>query len=101
MSEEVKPVSAANNVKIIFRKTFYSKALSTFLITWLIVQMLNISHPLPVLWFSFSFVSVYCFFYYLHKFSISWGQYPEPLFKKKLFRKALTIRIIFIVFLYY
>lgn len=49
----------------------------------------------------FGIITVVLFFYYFAKISIRWADIPERLFKKKLFRTALGIRLLSVVFFYF
>ena len=46
-------------------------------------------------------IQVIAFFYFSNVLSKKWASIPEKFFKKKIFRTALTIRLIYVVFAYF
>lgn len=92
---------ANNNPGITYVSKYYtSKAITTYFIVLLTLQILYIGHAMPLLWMLISSFSAFSFFYYLNKLSTSWRRYSEKAFRQKVFRTALIIRVIAVVLMY-
>ena len=55
----------------------------------------------PFKWLLISSFTVVAFFFYLNKLTISWTQYSDTYFRRKLFITALIIRVIAVLALYF
>lgn len=84
-----------------FPKHFTSKAITLYLVVLVLVNIAFMNHFMPLLYWAFGIISVMAFFYFSNQFTRQWGIYSEKLFAKKLFRTALIIRIVYVVFSYY
>jgi hypothetical protein len=63
--------------------------------------MVFFGNMLPLIWLIFGLIEVVCFFIFTSKLSIQWLNFPEKIFIKKIFRTALTIRILYVIFSYF
>ena len=84
-----------------FPKHFTSKAITLYLVVLVLVNIVFMNQFMPLVYWAFGIVSVVAFFYFSNQFTRHWGNYSEKLFAKKLFRTALIIRIVYVVFSYY
>ena len=84
-----------------FSKYFTSKAIAAYIIVLTICSLLFIAHVLPLLWVLFGLADVLFFFYFSNRLSLHWNKYSPAVFRKKLFRTALVIRIIYVVAIYF
>jgi hypothetical protein len=75
-------------------------SISTYIIITVLCLVLGASVMLPVQWLLISTLTVLAFFYFLKKFSFKWSFYSDTVFRKKLFRTALIIRVFIVLFLY-
>ncbi|MBQ3944032.1 MAG: hypothetical protein II670_00270, partial [Alphaproteobacteria bacterium] len=60
-----------------------------------------INHALPFQFMLFGLVPVIVFFTYSNQMSMNWQKFGVGLFTKKLFTTALTIRIVYVIFIYF
>ncbi len=89
-----------NKILFFFPKYFFKKAIIAFSIILFTVQVINLNNSMPLIWLIIASGTVLAFFYYLQSMSKSWSIYPDEIFRRKLFKRALLIRVIFVVFLY-
>ena len=84
-----------------FPKYFTSKAITLYLVVLVLVNIVFMNQFMPLVYWAFGIVSVVAFFYFSNQFTRQWGKYSEKVFSKKLFRTALIIRLVYVVFSYY
>ena len=72
-----------------------------YFITLAAVSVLFINRILPFIWVLFGIVEVCSFFYFSNDLTKRWGMLRPKVFVKKLFWTALTIRLIYMVFVYF
>lgn len=77
------------------------KAIMYYFITLAVVSALFINQILPFIWIVFGVVEVYTFFYFSNDLTKKWGRLSPKAFVKKLFRTALIIRLVYVVFAYF
>jgi hypothetical protein len=58
------------------------------------------SRMLPPLWIAFGLAEVLFFFYFSNRLSIRWSKLHPVIFRKKIFRTALLIRVIYVLAIY-
>ncbi len=66
-----------------------------------VVSVLFFNKVMSLIWWLFGIGSVFGFFYYSNLLTRKWSDYPEKIFTKKLFKTALIIRLIWVVFSYF
>lgn len=66
----------------------------------LIVVLFAMRNPMEWYFYVFGAVEVLGFFYAGHKLSHKWARYNPRVFEKRLFKTALTIRVVVVLFLY-
>jgi len=84
-----------------FPKYFTSKAISLYLGVLFFCSLLFFSLALPLIWMTFGVVEVVCFFYFSNLLTKKWSQISPKLFIKRLFKTALIIRLVWVVFSYF
>lgn len=72
-----------------------------YFITLAAVSVLFINRILPFIWVLFGIVEVCSFFYFSNDLTKRWGMLRPKVFVKKLFWTALTIRLVYMVFVYF
>lgn len=81
--------------------TYISKrAINIYLAAVVAVGVLFMSHFMKWYWLMFGLVSVVGFFHFVPKLYSAWSRYSPTIFEKKLFRTALVIRVIYVIFSY-
>jgi len=81
-------------------KYFSSKAITVYFIVLALCSLYFYNKVLPIHWIFFGALEVICFFYYSNILTKKWANLNPYFFKKKIFRTALTIRIIYVFFSY-
>lgn len=84
-----------------FPNYFSRRAIMSYVITLALVSALYINHVLPLKFVVFGFVSVTLFFVYASKLTMTWGQYSEQVYRRRVFVSALMIRLIYVIFIYF
>lgn len=84
-----------------FTKYFTSKAISYYLAVLFLVNMVFINNFMPLIWWLFGIVAVVGFFNGSKNIISKWQDYPEKIFIKKLFKTALTIRMVVVTLMYF
>ena len=82
-------------------KYISSKAIVCYIMTLLTVNTLFYNYSINLMWWLFDIIEVYVFFYYSNKLSYSWYKFTKIKFEKNLFKIALLIRIVYVVFSYF
>lgn len=77
------------------------RAIICYIVTLALVSALFISYAMPFQFMLFGLVPVIVFFNYSNKLTINWQRIKPATFKKRLFITALTIRIVYVVFIYF
>jgi len=85
----------------VFTKYFTSKAISYYLAVLFLVNMVFINNFMPLIWWLFGIVAVVGFFNGSKNIISKWQDYPEKIFIKKLFKTALTIRMVVVTLMYF
>ncbi len=83
-----------------FPNYFAKKAVITFFLLLAAITIL-LKDLIALQWLFFSVLSVFLFFYYTSYLTKKWAKYSEVIFKKKLFKIALVIRIVTVTILYF
>jgi hypothetical protein len=84
-----------------FPRVFSSRAIICYVVTLALVSAMFINYALPFQFMLFGFVPVVVFFTYSTQLTKDWQRYGEVLFPKKLFSTALTIRLLYVIFIYF
>lgn len=84
-----------------FHKYFSNLALRTYFLVLIVIAVFSVSNITPLIWLVFCTLTVVLFFKWLHQLTIQWAKISDQLFRKKLFRTALVIRLISIAALYF
>ena len=95
------PVQTPTGSLAFFRKDFANKAITTFFVVLIIIQIVNIRHALPILWLVLASATVLLFFNSLSRLSKSWARLPVVVFRRKVFQQALLIRVVVTIFMYF
>lgn len=82
-------------------KYISNKAIVCYIMTLLIVSILFYEYSMNFMWWLFGIIEVYIFFHYANKLSYSWLHFTKIKFEKELFKTALVIRIIYVIFSYF
>lgn len=82
-------------------KYISKRAINVYLAAVAVVGVLFMSHFMKWYWLIFGLVSVVGFFKYAPKLASAWSRYSPAIFEKKLFRTALVIRVVYVVFSYF
>jgi hypothetical protein len=82
-------------------KYYLKYAIVTYFLVLLSVMIMNIQGVMPVIWICISSITFISFFYFLKNLPISWHKYSDSYFRKKLFKTALIIRVVVVVFMYF
>ena len=84
-----------------FPRVFSSRAIICYVVTLALVSAMFINYALPFQFILFGFVPVVVFFTYSTQLTKDWQRCGEALFSKKLFSTALTIRLLYVIFIYF
>lgn len=84
-----------------FNSYFTSKAISYYLGVLFLVNLVFFNYSMDLVWWVFGITAVVAFFRGAENLTRKWAEIPEKIFVKKLFRTALIIRIVVVVFLYF
>ena len=84
-----------------FPKLISNKASTFYFVTLALVSVLFTSRILPLVWVLFGVVEVCSFFYFSNLLTLRWRYFRPDVFMKMLFWTALSIRIIYMVFVYF
>lgn len=77
------------------------KAMTSYFIALAIVSVLFMDSVLPFVWMLFGTVEVCSFFYFSNQLTKRWYRLKPDTFVKKLFWTSLTIRLVYMVFVYF
>lgn len=82
--------------------TYYSsKAIIAYFTVLMVCAWLFVPRFLPFIWILFGAVAVFSFFYFSTLLSSRWAGISNTSFRKKIFITALTIRVIYVIVIYY
>lgn len=84
-----------------FPKTISDKGILTYVICILLVSLTFISHAMPIGWIVLGVLEVSLFFGLTSRFSKEWQLMPSKEFAFRVFRTALSLRVIWVLFSYY
>jgi len=84
-----------------FPKYFTSKAITLYLIVLVFCNLIFFKNALSMMWWVFGLVEVIGFFYFANQFTRQWGKFSTKKFGKQLFKTALVIRLVWMVFSYF
>lgn len=84
-----------------FPKLLSDRGIVCYVVTLLAVSAIFFNRVLPFQFILFGLVSVIVFFAYSTRLSQSWRKFPPQLFTRKLFTTALTIRVVYVIFIYF
>lgn len=94
-------MSTENNKITFLSNYFTSKAILLYVMLLSICSVLFINYSLPLIWILFGLIEVISFFYFSNILTIKWAHISEKEFKKRVFLTSLTIRIIYVVIIYF
>lgn len=84
-----------------FPKFFSNRAMLCYVITLSIVSLVFMRYAMPFQFVLFGIAEIVVFFSFSSSLSRNWRRFPPKKFVKNLFFVALTIRVIYVVFIYY
>jgi hypothetical protein len=84
-----------------FPKSFSNKAIVCYVITLAMVSIFFIRYAMPFQFMLFGIVFVGVFFNNASKLTMDWRKHRPEMFTKKLFKTALLIRIVYVIFIYF
>jgi len=84
-----------------FPKYFTSKAIALYMIVLVFCNMIFFKNALSMMWWVFGLVEVIGFFYFANQLTRQWGKFSTKKFVKQLFKTALVIRLVWMVFSYF
>ena len=84
-----------------FPRYFSTRAIICYLVTLALVSAMFMSYAMPLQFVLFGIVPVFVFFNYSNKLTMSWQRIKPATFKKQLFKTAVIIRIVYVVFIYF
>lgn len=84
-----------------FPRYFSTRAIVCYLVTLALVSCIFMNYAMPFQFMLFGFIPVCVFFVFSNKLTVTWQNYSDHLFTKKLFFTALIIRIVCVLFLYF
>ena len=90
-----------NRHNIPFSTFFTKRAVLLYFLALIAVTFLPRFNTFPFHWLVFGIIEFSSFFYYTSLLSREWGSYSEKFFLKKIFKTALAIRIIYVIFIYF
>jgi len=86
---------------IFFSRYFSTKSIYLYFGVLIVCNLYFFSRALPLIWWFFGLVEVVGFFYYSNLYTRVWTKFTEKSFLSKLFKTALIIRIIWVIFSYF
>lgn len=100
---QVTALSSSNEMKGLnyFPKLLSDRGMVCYVVTLIAVSAIFLNRSLPFQFILFGLVSVVVFFAYSTRLSQSWRKLPPQLFIRKLFTTALTIRVVYVIFVYF
>jgi len=84
-----------------FPKYFTSKAITLYIAALVVVNIVFMSHFLPILWWIFGLVEVLAFFTFANQMSVNWANLSTKAFETRIFQTALIIRVVWVFFSYF
>ena len=84
-----------------FPRYFSVRAIICYVVTLALISAFFMSYVMPFQFMLFGLVPVIVFFNYSNKLTMSWQRINPATFSKKLFKIALIIRIVYVVFIYF
>ena len=84
-----------------FPKYFSSRAIYCYLVTLLLVSVIFLRYAMPFQFMLFGAVAVVVFFFFASKLTLDWQRFSPAVFTKRLFLIALTIRVVYVLFIYF
>ena len=84
-----------------FSNFFTSKAIIAYFVVLMICAWLFVPRFLPFIWIFFGAASVVSFFYFSSILTHRWANINQKIFIKKIFFTSLTLRIIYVIFIYF
>jgi 4-amino-4-deoxy-L-arabinose transferase-like glycosyltransferase len=81
--------------------TYFSSKAITIYIILLVTCTVAFGRILPFAWIVFGLLEVALFFKVSSSLTKSWSNSPEKHFAKRLFRLALSIRLVYVIFMYF
>ncbi len=85
----------------LFGKFFTSKAISLYLVSLFVISLLYFNYAMKWYWIVIGIIEVVGFFYYSNELSKRWSEISITLFEKKIFKTALILRIVVVIFSYF
>ena len=79
-------------------KYFTRKAIILYVVLLIVCSVVLINNVLPLHWVAFGLVEVISFFYFSNLLTKKWEPLNPAAFKSKLFRTALVVRVVYVVF---
>lgn len=84
-----------------FPKYFSTRAIIAYFVTLALVSSIFMNRVLPLEFMVFGIAAVVTFFVFTNRLTMSWRQYPERYFPRKLFTTAFLIRLVYVVVIYF
>lgn len=84
-----------------FPKYFSSKAITTYIVTLLVIGVVFMNYAMYWYWWIFGIVYVILFFYGSNQLSIKWKDYAPKFFERSVFKIAFLLRILSVFVLYF
>ena len=84
-----------------FPKFCSSKAIICYAVTLTLTSAVFFRRAMPFQFMVFGFVAVWEFFHYSNKLTVGWQKLAPVWYAKKLFKTALVIRLVYVIFIYF
>lgn len=85
----------------LYPRKYSTNAISAYLLSLVAVSLYFQAYSLDFQWWIFGIVEVCGFFYFSQYLSTKWMRYTDDKYEQKLFRTALIIRLIWVIFSYF
>ncbi len=79
-------------------KYFTRKAIILYVVLLIVCSVVLFGRGLPLHWIAFGLVEVVSFFYFSNLLTKNWEPLSPAIYKKKLFRTALVVRVLYVIF---
>jgi hypothetical protein len=79
---------------------FSQKGMRYLAFALLAISVMSLSYFLSIHWLLIALATALSFFYFSYRLTLSWSLLPQEVFRKKLFRTALIVRVVIVFFLY-
>lgn len=90
-----------NTYRPLYSQKYVPNAILCYLLSLVAVSLYFSNYVLEFQWWVFGIAEVCGFFYFSHYFGMKWMRYTDEQYAQKLFRTALIIRLVWVVFSYF